>query len=44
MPPDPLKGPIAARKIFWPPRFQNRAGALRSEASTEGILVINASY
>ena len=21
---DPLKGPIAARKIFWPLRFQNR--------------------
>ena len=25
MPPDPLKGPIAARKIFWPLRFQNRS-------------------
>ena len=38
MPPDPLKGPIVARKFFWPPRFQNRVVSLPSEASTEEIL------
>ena len=35
---DPLKEPIATRKIFWPLRFQNGVMILLSQASTEGIL------
>ena len=36
---DPLKGPIAARKIFWPLCFHNRVVIPRlSEASTKVIL------
>ena len=35
---DPLKGPIAARKVFWPLRFQNQVLIPAVEASTEGIL------
>ena len=35
---DPLKGPIAAQKIFWPLHFQNWVVSPLSKASTKGIL------
>ena len=39
MPPDPLKGPIFVRKIFFgQSAFKIELLAMRSEASTEGIL------